>query len=399
MERPCRDVERAAATPKACSCFLDSGTPIDQDAGPTGPTTTSPQPLIPGWGSYPRAIRVQSGNIVVSVIGQQANGHRGGTILKSSDDGVTFSVVGHIEDPSFANGACCSTLYVLPRAVGNNPAGTLLWAASLGAQADAAPMSITVWASQNEGETWSKQSNAVVATVPRSKGGLWEPEFSLLDDGTLVCHFSDETASGHSQRLGAVRTTDLVTWSAPFATVALNDALARPGMANVRRGPGGTYFMSYELCYIPSKAGPHPENCAAHIRTSTDGVHWGDANDPGIIPKTADGKEFRHAPTLAWSPNPGPNGRFYLVGQMLYDSAGQKAADNGKLIFANTDGSQGSWYEIAAPVPVPSAENAPCPNYSSTVLPLDNDSVVLEVAAHYEDSMICHADFARGRVH
>jgi hypothetical protein len=352
-----------------------------------GPTPV--QALLPGAGFYPRAIRVQSGHVVVSVVAPQASGRLGATLLRSTDDGVTLSVLGHIDDPAFAAGLCCNTIYELPRSLGANPQGTLLWAASVGGDTPTAPMALAVWASRDEGATWSKLSSAFVAAVPRSSGGLWEPEFSLLDDGTLVCHFSDETAPGHSQRLAEVRSSDGVTWGAPVATVALSDPAARPGMANVRRGPGGTFFMSYELC------GESADNCAAHLRTSSDGWSWGDANDPGATPKTVDGREFRHAPTLAWTPTPGANGRFYLVGQMVYDSAGNVAPENGTVVFVNTEGGFANWYEIPAPVPVPSAYDNYCPNYSSSLLPLDDGSFALEVASKY-DGTTCRPYFARG---
>jgi hypothetical protein len=352
-----------------------------------GPTPV--QSFLPGAGFYPRAIRVQSGDIVVSVVAPQASGRLGATLLRSSDDGVTLSVVGHIDDAAFGAGLCCGTLYELPRALGANPSGTLLWAASVGGDTQSAPMAIPVWASHDEGVTWSKLSDAFVASVPRSSGGLWEPEFSLLDDGTLLCHFSDETAPGHSQRLAVVASSDGENWGAPLATVALNDAAARPGMANVRRGPGGTYFMSYELC------GVSPDGCAVHLRTSSDGRSWGDPNDPGSIPRTVDGREFRHAPTLAFSPTPGANGRLFLVGQMVYDAAGNVAPENGTVVFANTEGGSMNWYEIPAPVPVPSAYDNYCPNYSSSLLPLDNGAFSLEVASQY-DGTTCRSYFARG---
>ena len=362
------------------------GTLVDAEVGPT-----TAERLLNDEGSYPRVLRAQSGDVVVSLVEQLGGGNKEASILRSSDDGATFSVVGHIDDPSFADGLCCATLYELPSAVGEYPAGTLLWAGSLGENLDAAPMSIAVWASTNEGTSWSKLPSAFVASVPRYSGsvstGVWEPEFSLLDDGTLICHFSDETASGHSQRLAAVSSSDLSAWSSAVATVALSDPNARPGMANVRRGPAGRYFMSYELCGTDA--------CTVHMRTSTDGSDWGDPADAGFVPQTVDGKTLRHTPTLAWSPNPGENGRFYLLGQDVYDSAGQLAPENGSAVFVNTEGAEANWYEIAAPVPVPSANNqAFCVNYSSSLLPLD-ESIGLEVAAYF-DGATCYSYFARG---
>ncbi len=288
--------------------------------------------LLPGTGFYPRAILAQSGAILASVVAPQASGRLGGTLHRSADDGVSFSVIGHVDDALAANGLCCATLFQLPKALGALPAGALLWAASTGGDSTAQPMSIPVWSSVDEGETWSRLSTACrLASVPRSGGGLWEPEFSMLDDGTLVGHYSDETETGHSQVLAEVRTSDGLTWGSRTDTVALAASGARPGMANVRRGPGGQYFMSYELCDTPA------DPCAAHLRTSTDGWTWGDPTDEGILPVTVDGHEFRHAPTLVYSPTPGQNGRLYMVGQMVYDGAGQVASENGAVVLANSE--------------------------------------------------------------
>lgn len=367
----------------------DAAAGADADAAPEA---TPVRLLFGGEGAYPRVLRAKDGSVVVSLVAVQASGRKGATILRSADDGATFSVVGHVDDPSFANGLCCATLYELPGALGPYPAGTLLWAGAVGADQDASPMSITVWASTNEGASWSMLPSAFVAGVPRYSGkvstGVWEPEFSLLPDGTLYCHFSDETAPGHSQRLAAVSTGDLKTWTSPTATVALSDPAGRPGMANVRRGPDGTYFMSYELCGTDA--------CAVHMRTSPDGANWGDPTDAGFVPETVDGKELRHTPTLAWTSGPGADGRFYLLGQMVYDSAGQIAPENGSVVFVNTEGAGGAWHEIPAPVPVPSANAQPfCVNYSSSLMPLD-ESVGIEVAAHFDDAGVCHAYFANG---
>lgn len=375
----------------------DGGTPVGPhpDGGDGGhgeagaPLSTPVQPLIPGAAFYPRAILTKTGSIVASVVSPQASGHLGGTILRSDDDGVHFAVVGHIDDPVMASGLCCATLFELPAALGSLPAGTLLWAASVGGDTQGRPMSIPAWKSADGGATWSPLSTVVTAAVPRSSGGLWEPEFSTLADGTLVCHYSDETEAGHSQVLAEVRTSDGITWGSRSDTVALTPSGDRPGMANVRVGPGGQYFMSYEVCGTPT------DGCAAHLRISADGWNWGSPTDPGLMPLTVDGSEFRHAPTLAYDPNVGANGRLYMVGQLVFDSAGNVAPENGAVLFANTEGGFQRWYEVSAPVPVPTAYDNFCPNYSSPLLPLDHGAAVLEIASAY-DGTDCRSYFARG---
>ncbi len=387
------DAAAATGDDAASGGGQEAGSAAGNDGGPDAahaPLTTPVTALLPGAGFYPRAIRATDGSVFASIVAPQASGRLGGTILESTDDAVTFHVVGHIDDPVAQGGLCCSTLYQLPHALGALPAGTLLWATSVGGDTPGQPMSLPIFSSVDKARTWKRLGTIATGSVPRSQGGLWEPELSQLDDGALVCHYSDETASAtHSQKLVAIRSSDGVAWGQLHDTVALAAQGARPGMANVRRPPGGPYVMTYEICGIAN------DNCTAHLRTSADGWNWGDANDPGLRPATVDGKHFRHAPTLAWSATPGKNGRFYLMGQMVYDANGQVAAENGSIALANTEGGFQSWFAIPAPVPVNAPYDNFCPNYSSPLLPLDNGVAALEIASRY-DGNACRAFFARG---
>jgi hypothetical protein len=145
--------------------------------------------------------------------------------------------------------------------------------------------------------------------------------------------------------------------------------------------------MSFEICGT--------DGCAAHLRASDDGWNWGDPGDFGLRPATLDRLELRHAPTLAVSDRPGANGRLYLVGQMLTDGAGAPAPGNGRVVLVSTEGGSGNWYPIPAPVPVPDAYDHFCPNYSSTILPVDGGRVALEIASRWEDGR-CRSFYARG---
>lgn len=378
----------------------DGGAGAGLDAGPggdggtdPGPGATEPALLLPGTGLYPRALLLQhgahAGEILASVVAPQQSGHLGGTILASSDDGVSFTPVGAIDEPAAARGLCCATLYELPQAVGGLPAGTVLWAASVGGDDPTQPMAIPVWKSLDGGRTWAPLSTVVTAGVPRSSGGLWEPEFSVRSDGQLVCHYSDETDPAHSQKLVERASPDGVSWSGPRDTVALAVVGRRPGMAVVRRLPSGSYVMSYEICGVPG------DDCTAHLRTSADGWDYGSAGDAGLRPTTVDGLSLRHAPTLAVADAPGANGRFYLIGQLAFTGTGQVAPENGTILLGNSETGTHFWYPVTAPVPVPDATNNFCPNYSSPLVPLDGDSYVLELATRW-DGQVCQAYFARG---
>lgn len=145
--------------------------------------------------------------------------------------------------------------------------------------------------------------------------------------------------------------------------------------------------MSYEICAVEG------DNCAAWFRTSEDGWNWGDPRQRGTRISTVDGKHFRHAPTLTWSPTPG-RGRFYMIGQMTYSRNGDVAPENGRILLANTEDGFQHWFPIPKPVPVPDAYDNFCPNYSSTLLPLEDGRVGLEIASRW-DGNVCRSYFAR----
>ncbi|MFE9252507.1 sialidase family protein [Streptomyces sp. NPDC007088] len=351
-------------------------------------------PLREETGLYPRVVRLEhngpaNGQVLASVVG--FDGDNGlGEIYRSTDDGASFQHAGTVRDPEAAGGQglCCGTLYELPRAVGDLPAGTLLWSASVGQDETNRRMGLRVFASHDLGATWSYLSTVATAT---DEGGLWEPEFSIDAQGNLVCHYSDETDGAHSQKLVAARTSDGVTWTGHHDTVASTLNSDRPGMAVVRELPDGTYFMTYEIC---AAAGQF--QCVVHYRTSADGWDWGDPTWLGIRPETADGKYFKHAPTVAWAPQAGnPQGKLLLVGQVMYNADGSVASGSGRTVWSNSAGGEGAWQEAAAPVAVDSTTVDYCPNYSSALLPSADGSRLLEIATDY-DGTVCKPYFATG---
>ncbi|MEV1023208.1 sialidase family protein [Streptomyces sp. NPDC050264] len=353
-------------------------------------------PLRNDTGLYPRVIRLEhngsaNGRVLASVVSFSGNNGLG-AIHESTDGGSTFRQVGTVADPEAAGGQglCCSTLFELPRQIGALPAGTLLWAASVGQDEAGRRMALRVFKSTDIGRTWSYLST--VATASNDKG-LWEPEFSIDAAGELVAHYSDETDSAHSQKLMAARTTDGIGWSGHHATIASNLASDRPGMAVVRRLANGTYFMTYEIC---AAAGQYV--CVVHYRTSADGWNWGDPAHLGFRPETADGKYFKHAPTVAWAPLSGSaTGRLYLVGQVMHNADDSVAAGSGRTVWVNDAGGAGAWREIPAPVAVSSTTVNYCPNYSSALLPSANGQSLLEIATDY-DGTVCKPYYATGAV-
>ena len=348
------------------------------------------QMLSPNVAMYPRAIRLShsgaaDGRIIADATSFPAQGPVG-AIFESTDNGRSFRQVGAVADPLAAGGLCCTTLFELPRRIGAMPAGTLLWAGTIGQGVTTdRRMSLRIWRSNDLGRHWSPLSTCAKAS---NDLGLWEPELSVDSYGRLVCHFSDETHQPtYSQLLARTVSTDGVHWSDERFTVASTDPHQRPGMANVRQLPGGSYLMTYEVCGTGDQY-----DCAVHYRTSRDGWNWGDPRDIGPMIHTRSGQYFTHTPTISTA----PGGRVLLVGQMLNNADGSVAAGNGATMFETGPGGLGAWSAATAPVSVPGARNDVCPNYSSTLVPVGRS--VLEIATDYGADNVCRAYFATGTI-
>ncbi|HEX3786817.1 MAG TPA: sialidase family protein [Pseudonocardiaceae bacterium] len=354
------------------------------------------QVLYDAGSSYPRIIRLTysgsaNGTILASMTTIQ-NNNGIGIIESSTDGGKTFKQIATIADPLAANGGqiCCSTLYELPSAVGNMPAGTVLWAdtAGYGAPSGSRHVQERLWASSDHGTTWRYVSTFATAPNPYN---TWEPSLSVAADGELVAFYSDETdKTQHDQKLVQVRTADGVNWDDYKDTVASGDWYVRPGMANVIRLPDGMYFMTYEVCNNDLV-----HLCSTYFRESIDGWDYGDPTNLGAVVRTADGKYARHTPYVAWSPGPGPNGTILLVSEMVVNSDGSIAPENGKTLLANDNLGSGNWYEIPAPIQIDGVNNTGCKNFSSSLLPSADGRSVTEVATDL-DGTVCKAYVASG---
>jgi hypothetical protein len=305
-----------------------------------------------------------------------------GAIYESNNNGTSFAQVGSVSDPGAANGLCCTVIFELPSQVGSMPAGTLLWAGSIGQSPSNRRMSINLWQSSDLGRSWKFVSSPAVAA---NTGGLWEPELNIDIDGQLVCHFSDETEQPtYSQLLQEVFSKDGITWSQRYPTVALNGAALRPGMANVRQLSPSLWIMTYEICGQSSIY-----NCAATYRTSPNGQNWGPPDTVGILVTDSQQRFYIHAPTIAYSPK---TGVLVLGGQILIDSNGNVDSASGATLF-QTDAGLNGWKPISSPVVVPDTRDDVCPNYSSALVFLDDGSRLLEVATDYNGNT-CMAYYA-----
>lgn len=343
-----------------------------------GTTATAQTKLSSDPHGYPRVRLLPSGEILAS---GTAFGTSSISILSSTNTGVSFSKVGQITDPDFADGLCCGTIFRLPQTVGSLAPGTLLWAGSVRQNVANRRMKIKVYESNDNGRNWTYLS----AIAAPNTGGLWEPDFFMANDGALVMVYSDETMSGtYSQRLMKTRTYNGVNWVDAGNLVASTIKADRPGMAFVSKLANGDRIMTYEL-YGPAA-------CTVFYKTSTDGWNWGPAANVGSAIRLSDGRYFAHAPTNKVM----PDGALLVVGQLLMNANNTIAAGNGTVIFKSASGSPaGPWKTIAAPVPVPGATNRPCVNYSSSLLPISGGTRLLEIAGRL-DSNVCYLYFGTG---
>lgn len=357
-------------------CGGDSSISLGGPGGPSGPqSVTVGKTAIPQSTLYPRVIRLShgpaasNGTLIASA----------GGIFRSTDNGATFTPLSTLTPVAGSTERCCSTLYELPANVGALPAGTLLRA---GSYLSGGVPAIEIYTSADQGNTWTYYDTPVIRGADTTTGGLWEPEFTLANDGALVMFWSDETDSCCSQKLAQMRTYDGKTWQDASDTVALSTQASRPGMARVSKLPNGQFFMSYEIC--------GPQNCAAYSRTSPDGWNFGAADNPGNKIVSNTGQYFEHAPASVWTPNGGGNGKLIAVGQVLHESDNSVSAQNGQVLFVNSSiDATGTWTVEPAPVTVAAPYDNPCPNYSDALLPSRDGSELLQLASDFNSNHVC----------
>ncbi len=203
---------------------------------------------------------------------------------------------------------------------------------------------------------------------------------------------SDETDPCCSQKLIRIRTRDGLHWQDKSDVIRSLDPKGRPGMIVVSGPlPNSRYFMTNELCGATY-------GCTVYSRTSSDGWNFGDPKGDGTKIVSTTGQYFQHSPANTFSAQ--PTGQILVIGQVLLEKDGTVSPENGKVFFSSTslDGS-GPWVTQPAPVPVPSAYDNFCPNYSSALLPSTDGKRMLELASKYNSAHICVTSFQTGPLH
>lgn len=300
-------------------------------------------------GFYERMVKLPNGDLLATwnrefPVATGWSGMKSFYFYKSSDGGNTWTHYSTLDPSSYTGlsrdkmGMC--GLYVFPQALGDFPAGTLLFATSDWNSSSA--YCIHLWRSTDGGATWTLHGN--LAPRGTNASTVWEPEFSVSSDGRLVCYYSDERQAGYDQCLALETSSDGgLTWSNytiivgesdPNWVRGQNESLWRPGMPRVTKLPNGTYFMAYE-----NIAAGH--GGIITCRTSSDGINWGNAANLGTAVTAASGESAYQCPAIACVDDGTPYGRLFLRG--MNDSCSPS------LCFTSTDGGS-TWGLIDAPL-------------------------------------------------
>jgi hypothetical protein len=357
--------------------------PVPQFGLPTATTFTSKIGFFtpdqtPG-ASYPRVIQLKIGVQKGTLLATFAR--RGVLpIFRSTDNGESWQQISEV--PQLRGQPC---LYELPVKMGEFPAGTVMACGNGTSGSDPAKRSLDVAVSRDGGKSWAYLSTIATGGVgrydPWDRAGLlrdqspiFEPYLFADTQNRLVAYFSDERdkKSGYSQLLDHVVSTDGgKTWGPLVYDVAIPDGLSRPGMPIVARDGKGKYYMSYELVSAPGYA-LEPRTNSAHLRTSADGLNWGDAKGQGTLIQDRWRQFPNGTPYIAWSPWGGPDGTLMVTGRsVVRDEIGRV----GQGMFINRRGGEGLWTLIETPIDY----NIDLDGYSQTMIPLGDGQEILQL--------------------
>ena len=284
------------------------------------------------------------------LLAYEANGWDGIPIWESTDHGSSWRFVANAQDPAVTDRPRCEMhwqphLTEMPRTEHGIPAGTVLLSASTVCQQPppgrgTEKMYLRLFTSNDFGRGWKYLSTYAEAA---GVSPIWEPHLQILDDGTFVEFYSDEThkAQGYNQLLGHKVSKDGgKTWGPLVFDVAIPGGVERPGMVIIDRLPDGRYVYNHEDV-------EGPVHMQVYVKFSKDGLDWGDPEDRGTPVQTLSGRYPESTPNVFWFPVGGPKGIIAVTSRSL-DGPGRD--DNGNTIFWNNNLGVGPWWEAPTPV-------------------------------------------------
>ncbi|KAH6625210.1 Sialidase [Boeremia exigua] len=221
-------------------------------------------------------------------------------IYRSEDGGTTWSNFSQVQDQVNGWGNRYQPhFFVLPETFGQYPAGTVI-VGGMSVRKDLAEAWLDIYASTDNGKTWTFVSHAVHApgpeTVNNGDKAVWEP-FFLVHQGQLVLHFSDQRDERYAQKLAHITTTNLKDWSEPVNDVTYPSYGYRPGMTTVAHiRSTGQWIMTYELCGSPDPG------CPSYYKVASSPLAFDTVQ--GRLLKADTGENPGSAPYVIWTEHP-----------------------------------------------------------------------------------------------
>ncbi len=298
------------------------------------------------WGcgvQYPRLITLSDGALIATF--EQLNSgleaqKPGYPIYRSDDGGKTWMLITVVrETDRTLQSEWNPFLLELSMPLGGYRAGTVLLAGCSIDAAHSTSSAIRLYASADVGKSFEKP--ITVASAGGLDNGVWEPFLMQLDDGRLVCFYSDDSDAVCSQKIVYRISEDGVKFGDPVDVVASPVHGERPGMPVITRLGDGSYFMVYEVAGHRSLSG-NP----IMYRVSKDGLDWG---SPGFIGNelvSADGKALGSAPYCSWTPLGGEQGTIIVSGTFMRLGESKTGTD----LFISRDNGE-SWTTVDHPIP------------------------------------------------
>ncbi|PWY97774.1 Oligoxyloglucan reducing end-specific cellobiohydrolase [Testicularia cyperi] len=217
-------------------------------------------------------------------------------IYRSTDHGYTWTAYSNVTDQVNGWGLRYQPhLYELTTAFAGYPAGSILLAGN-SIPADLSKTQLDLYISTDKGKTWTFLSHIAAGgkAVPNNgETPVWEP-FLLLNNGQLICYYSDQRDSAYGQKIVHQTTTDLKTWSAVVNDVTEPAYSARPGMPVVSQMGDQNWIMTYEYGGAPEA------NFAVYYKISNDPTSW--SSKTQHVLKATDGTVPTSSPYNIWTP-------------------------------------------------------------------------------------------------
>jgi hypothetical protein len=280
----------------------------------------------------------------------EASGWDGIPIYESTDDGSSWRFVANAQDSVGVDTSRCNMhwqphLTEMPRTEHGIEAGTVLLSASTVCQRPPPErgnegMYLRLFTSNDFGRSWDYVSTYAEAS---GENPIWEPNLQILDDGTFVEFYSDEThkAEGYNQLLGHEVSHDGgKTWGPLILDTAMKGGVERPGMVIIDRLPDGRYVYNFE-----DVAGP--VSGQVYLKFSDDGLDWGDPEDRGTPVESMSGQYANGTPNVFWFPINGPKGVLAVTSRRKNGPAADNA---GNTLFWNSNLGVGPWWTAPTPV-------------------------------------------------